>query len=100
MTSPLTQPLPRPYPDNDTHTVLNDAVDALAWQRSPHGPGDPVLTVHLLLSLQQQIAARLPSAVADARLDGRSWTDLAHQIGTTPAATRRRYGHSEPPPIA
>jgi predicted transcriptional regulator len=52
--------------------------------------------VHLLLSLQQQIPARLHLAVQDARDEGHTWTKIAEQYGTTPATVRRRYTNPRP----
>jgi DNA-binding NarL/FixJ family response regulator len=80
-----------PYPDTDTDTVLNDAIERLAPMRTPYWLADTAVTIHLLASLQQQITKRLPDAVAEALDQGYTWDDIANQLAITPSTARRRY---------
>jgi len=78
---------------DDTSDVLDDAVARLLMLRHLEW-GDMVAELHALTSLAIQLQLRLPDTVADAIEQGHSWPDVAGQLGVTPGAARRRYGHN------
>lgn len=77
--------------DDHSAAVLDEATVTLTLLRSPMRLGDHLADLHATVSLLAQIHARLPAVVAAARDEGHSWTDIAAQLGVTPAAARRRY---------
>ncbi len=95
MASPNRAHHPRPLADTDSAAVLADALEALARRRTAHWLGDAAVTVHLLVSLQHQIQAALPDAVADARDQDHSWAEISDLLGTTRAAAWNRYGRPD-----
>jgi hypothetical protein len=86
----------RPHPD---HVVLDDdsaqVTETAAYQlsifRSPMGYGEGTLRVHALATLIAQAEALLPDAVADARDQDHTWSDIASQLGIAADTARRRY---------
>ena len=78
---------------DDTSDVIDDAVARLLMLRHLEW-GDTLAELHALTSLTLQLQLRLPDAVADAIDQGHSWPDVAGQLGVTPGAARRRYGHN------
>ena len=85
---------PHPCPGPDTAAVLDDALDELAPARTGE-LSHAGATLHMLVSLQHEIAARLPDAVADARDSYHSWAEIADLLGTTRAAAWNRYGRPD-----
>jgi hypothetical protein len=80
-----------PVIDEHSAAVVADAAVTLTLLRSPMRLGDHLADLHATVSLLAQIHARLPTVVAAARDQGHPWTDIANQLGVTPAAARRRY---------
>lgn len=77
--------------DDYSAAVLDEATVELTLLRSPMQLGDCLADLHALVSLLAQIHAWLPGVVAAARDQGHSWSDIAGQLGVTPATARRRY---------
>jgi hypothetical protein len=86
-----------PRADEDAAAALDQALAALARQRGLDWPDDPAVTLHLLASLQRQIQASLPRAVADVRSEGCSWAEIGDLLGVTRAAAWNRHGRPDPP---
>jgi len=82
----------RPVIDEDSETVLEDAVDDLSLFRSPLNAGHAGLRLHVLASLIAQAEALLPDAVADARERDFHWSEIAADLGISATAARHRYG--------
>jgi len=82
----------RPVIDEDSETVLEDAVELLGTLRSPLNAGHAGLRIHALASLIAQAEALLPDAVADARERDFHWSEIAADLGISATAARRRYG--------
>lgn len=81
--------------DDDASQIIEDTIYQLSIYRSPMALGDGVLRVHALATLIAGAAALLPGAVADARDEGHTWTDIAHQLGVTADTARRRYNNRQ-----
>ena len=81
-----------PRTDHTSEAILDEALAALGPLRDLDWYGDAAITVHLLASLQLQIQARLPDAVADARDQDYSWAEIGDLLGITRAAAWHRYG--------
>jgi hypothetical protein len=82
---------PAPRVDDDSATVLDQAVDALARLRTPYWLGDSAVRLHALTSLIHQAEQLLPTAVADGRDQGLTWKEIGQLLNTSPAAAARRY---------
>jgi hypothetical protein len=95
MASPHRNFPPRPRADTDTAAVIDAALDALAPGRATGRLSYAGETLHMLVSLQHEIAARLPDAVADARDSDHSWAEIGDLLGTTRAAAWNRYGRPD-----
>ena len=72
-----------PLVDDESEAVLVVAVDDLVLLRSPMWSGDAGAVLHALASLAAQIQQWLPDAVADARDQEYSWSEIARMIGVT-----------------
>ncbi len=81
----------RPLVNGQTTWILTEAVRDLAALRCPTGTGDFLAELHALSSLMVQAEDFLPDVVVDARSQGRSWTEIACQLGISPATAARRY---------
>lgn len=81
-----------PRADEDCAAALDQALAALGLRRRLDWRDDPAAVLHLLASLQRQIQARLPRAVADARAQGCSWAEVGDLLGVTRAAAWNRHG--------
>jgi DNA-binding NarL/FixJ family response regulator len=82
-----------PVVDDDSAEILDDAVHNLTMNRSPLNDGHAGLRLHVLASLIAQAQALLPDAVADARDQGFSWSDIANDLGISASTARRHYRH-------
>lgn len=89
----LTQPgeLPAPRADADSATVLAEAVETLAKLRTPYWLGDSAVILHALASLIAQAHQTLHEAVAEARDQEHTWTEIGQLLGISQAAAARRY---------
>jgi hypothetical protein len=89
----LTRPgqLPAPRTGHDSLQILTEAIDSLARQRTPYWLGDSGVRLHALASLLAQAEQLLPRAVADARDQELTWTQIGELLGTSPATAARRY---------
>jgi hypothetical protein len=83
--------LPAPATGDDSLHVLTEAIDNLARQRTPYWLGDSSAHLHALASLIAQTEQLLPQAVADARDQELTWTQIGELLGTTAATAARRY---------
>jgi len=82
---------PAPATDADSEAVLAEAVEALAKLRTAHWLGDSAVTLHALASLIAQADNLLTGAVADARDQALTWSEIAQLLGTSQATAARRY---------
>jgi hypothetical protein len=89
----LTRPgqLPAPTTGNDSLHTLTEAIDNLARQRTPYWLGDSAVHLHALASLIAQAEQLLPQAIADARDQELTWTQIGELLGTTATTAARRY---------
>ncbi|MDQ2845577.1 MAG: hypothetical protein M3Y77_04320 [Actinomycetota bacterium] len=89
----LTQPdeLPAPRTDADSASVLAQAVDALAALRTPYWLGDSAVNLHALASLIVHTRQMLPDAVAYARDQEHTWTEIGQLLNLSPKTAARRY---------
>jgi len=83
--------LPAPITGDDSLAVLTDAIDHLAQLRTAYWLGDSAVHLHALASLTVQAEQLLPQAVADARDQELTWTQIGELLGTTAATAARRY---------
>jgi hypothetical protein len=74
--------LPAPATDADSDAVLAEAVEALAKLRTAYWLGDSAVTLHILASLIAQADNLLTGAVADARDQGLTWSEIAATAAT------------------
>jgi hypothetical protein len=91
MADPRRRYPPDPVVDDESEAVLVVAIDDLVMLRSPMWSGDAGAVLHALASLSAQIQQWLPDAVADARDQEYSWSEVARLIGVTTATARRRF---------
>jgi hypothetical protein len=89
----LTRPgqLPAPRTGEDSLTVITEAIDRLARQRTPYWPSDSGVHLHALATLITQAQQLLPQAVRNARDQELTWTQIGELLGTSPATAERRY---------
>jgi hypothetical protein len=83
--------LPGPATGDDSHQVLTGAIDNLAQLRTAYWLGDSGVRLHALASLLAQAQQLLPQAVADARDQELTWTQIGELLGTTATTAARRY---------
>jgi hypothetical protein len=83
--------LPAPTAGQDSHHVLDEAIDQLARLRTPYWLGDSAVRLHALASLIAQAERLLPQAVHDARDQELTWAQIGELLGTTAATAARRY---------
>jgi hypothetical protein len=95
MASPHRHFPPRPHAGPDTAAAVDRALDELAPGRATGWLSYAGETLHMLVSLQHEITARLPDAVADARDSYHSWAEIADLLGTTRAAAWNRYARPD-----
>ena len=81
-----------PYLDEESAYCLREATATLGTSRGMSWLGDAGAELHLLASLQRQLQARLPDAVAEARDQDYSWAEIGLRLGITRAAAWHRYG--------
>ena len=79
------------YTDNDTATLIREAVQTLTIYRAPMGLGDAGATVSVLVSLAAEADTQLWEAVADAHDQGYTWAEIADRLATSVSSARRRY---------
>jgi hypothetical protein len=86
---------PPPISDDDTYTVIDEALSDLAARRGLN-LGDPHMTNHLIASLIEQAERFLPQEVLDATADGTTWATIAALLGTSPDQAALRYHPDSP----
>ena len=82
---------PAPVTGDDSLTVLNQAIDALARLRTAYWLGDSAVHLHALASLIAQAHQLLPQAIHDARDQELTWAQIGELLGTTAATAARRH---------
>jgi hypothetical protein len=87
-----------PATNDNTATVIDEAIRSLATLTTLDSAADPGVTLHLLVSLATEIGQRIPRAVADARAQEYSWAEIADLLGTTRASAWQRYAPVKPTP--
>ena len=80
-----------PYTNNDTATLIHQAVVTLTIYRAPLGLGDAGATISVLVSLAAEADGQLWDAVADAHDQGYTWDQIADRIATSDTTARRRF---------
>lgn len=91
----VTQPdeLPAPVADQDSASVLAEAIDALAALRTPYWLGDSGVHLHALASLLLHAQQLLPQAVAEARDQELTWDEIGQLLGLAASTAAHRYRH-------
>ena len=82
-----------PLIDDHSAAILEDATVELTLLRSPTHLGDGLADLHAMVSLQAQIQAWIPLAVAAAHNHCHTWPEIAGQL-QVPASTARRRHHA------
>jgi hypothetical protein len=77
--------------DDDSASVLDEAVETLTLLRSPMSSGDAGAELHALVSLIAHAQRRLASVVADARDQEHTWGEIARQLGCGRLSAMARY---------
>lgn len=80
-----------PYTDDDSATLIGEAVTMLTIFRAPLALGDAGATVSVLVSLAAEATDQLHDAVADAHDQGYTWDEIADRLNTSATTARRRY---------
>jgi Homeodomain-like domain len=80
-----------PLIDDDSAVILEDATVELTLLRSPMHLGDGLADLHAMVSLQPQLQAWIPLAVAAAHNQGHTWPEIASQLQISPSTARRRH---------
>jgi hypothetical protein len=83
--------LPAPRTDDLSKIILTEAIEALARARTYAWLGDSAVHLHILTSLIAQAQQMLPEAIADARDQELTWTQISQLLNLSPTTTRRRY---------
>ena len=86
---------PEPVSDDDSYTVIDDALAALATRRHSN-LGDDIEAIALLASLIDQAERCLPELVNNARANGASWRRIAQTLGTSPDEAHLRFSPESP----
>ena len=81
---------PEAASDDDAHDPIDDAVAELARRRGAW-LGDEIIAMTLIASLIEQAERFLPEMVTNARLNSRSWDEIARAIGTSPEEAHLRF---------
>jgi hypothetical protein len=84
-----------PHSGDGTSGLTGDALATLAGRRSAW-PGDDLAAITLIASLAGQAERCLPELVTNARLNGHTWDQIAHALGTSPDDARLRFGPESP----
>lgn len=89
----LTTPdeLPAPRVDDDSLTILTEAIESLSRLRTSYWLGDAAVQLHALASLLAQAETLLPQAIHDARDQELTWTDIGQLLNLNPNTAARRY---------
>jgi hypothetical protein len=87
--------LPAPVTDDLSALVLTEAIDALAALRTYAWLGDSTVHLHALMSLIAQAQQMLPEAVADARDQEYTWTQIGQLLNQHPDTAARRYRNAK-----
>jgi hypothetical protein len=83
--------LPAPATGDDSLAVLSEAIDTLAWLRTPYWLGDSAVHLHALTSLIAQAEQLLPQAIHHARDQELTWNQIGELLGTSATTAARRY---------
>lgn len=96
----LDRPPAAPFTDEQSATLLDEAVTTLVLLRFPASLGDAAAELHALATLIAQAEAQLPHAISSALDQDYDWHDIARSLNITTAPTQHRYQTSEenPPP--
>jgi len=87
---------PRARADDDSASVVNEAIERLIVLRSPLYSGDAGAELHALVSLIAHAKKRLASVVTDARDQEHTWGEIARQLGCNRLSAIVRYApHSK-----
>jgi len=86
---------PGPHSGDDTYDLIDDALATLAERRGAW-LGDDLTAITLITSLIDQAERCLPELVTNARLNGHSWTEIAHALATSPDEARLRFDPDSP----
>jgi len=80
-----------PHLDEETLALVDDAVESLACLRGSVG-SDAGAVLSCLASLIAEAQGRLPDAVAAARDQDYTWSEIGTRLAITASAARSRYG--------
>jgi hypothetical protein len=83
--------LPAPRVDEDSLTVLTEAIETLSRLRTSYWLGDAGVHLHALASLIAQAETLLPQAIHDARDQELTWTDIGQLLNLQQGTAARRY---------
>jgi hypothetical protein len=84
-----------PIVDDDSATVVDEAIHSLTMLRSPLDDGDAGARLHALASLIAHAETLITDTVTAARDQGYTWPDIANRLGLTTTTTRRRHQHED-----
>ena len=82
---------PAPRVDDDSLTVLLEAIETLSRLRTSYWLGDAGVHLHALASLLAQAEQLLPQAIHDARDQELTWNDIGQLLNLHPDTAARRY---------
>ena len=89
-----------PLIDDQSAAIVEDATVELTLRRSPMHLGDGLADLHAMVSLQAQLQAWIPLAVAAAHNQGHTWPEIASQLRVSPSTARRRHHAHMTVPLA
>ena len=82
--------------DDDSLAVIHEAIQTLARLRTAYWLGDSGVQPHALASLLAQARQLIPDAVADARDQDLTWTEIGQLLEISAATAARRYRAASP----
>jgi hypothetical protein len=91
----MTSNNPSPRSGDDTFDLIDDALTILARRRGLW-LGDDLTAIALVASLIEQAERCLPQFVHDARVNGHTWHQIAHALGTSPDDAQLRFDPESP----
>jgi hypothetical protein len=80
-----------PYRDVDTIELVDDMVDSLIICRSG-STGDAGAQLSIMASLTEELDARLPETIFEARNQDYTWAEIAARLAMPESTIRHRYG--------
>jgi hypothetical protein len=91
LTEPALDHCPQPWRDDDTASLIDEAIDTLVVWRRGH-TADVAARLAAIASLIEELEARLPETIFEARDQDHTWAEIADRLAMVASTVRHRYG--------